>query len=1781
MKEGTPSSKSKQTTVKRRTPTKRKSVRQEAGRATKYWGIGACALAMLILAWALWPLGSDTYYIDGVSVRLSEQDVNLRDVVWETPTPVFKESADDVDFYDPAVSSDDQLMIFVKGRPREGADLYMARRNGEDWDDPEPLASINTDDDELGPALSRDGKWLFFYSNRAGGQGGYDLWASRRDTEDWGLPVNLGLSINTRYDEIDPSLYDKPETIVENSEAAASERPTAGLGWVIEHLYFASSRPTAGKEHIKPNWKGTARESLISRSDFNLFRAVNESATQTDLQFANAQVLDALNTSGDDAQPAITRRGDFLYFASNGRGSSSGFDLFRSRVFQGVFQPVEKLGNSVNTAANETDPTLLREGHQLLFSSDRNSGDFHYQLYQTVSREVFPFAEAPPESVSSWTFFDLIDKYKWWFALLLLSLLALLALLKNFIDESRRAQLTLMQRCLMASLAMHMLLAFLLSLWLISEAIYKHVKEEMVEITLDSGALAAQEEEQALRKPVEAQLTRASASLPEPQQVNPQAAPSAQPTQPVQPRIDAQQAQLQELALQPSDVTLPEKQPQELLAPRLPADPNQSSMPQLPRELLEISKVKPVANPQSAPVHDKLKAQPVLQQLAEVNPTPPVVRPPTPTAQKPNTSKPLEQTVDTRVDPTRLTPVEPDQSLPAMEVSETSQKMELAKNAAETSQKMVQASKQVEVQAQVPTVNPAQPASANTQVPTAQRIQAANAPPKKLPVESDIIKLPELETAQPQEQPPSTQIFQVSAVKQETSTAATEIARQMAEASDAQAVSPKVESVDKANPDIAESSRAVQAVKSNASTAVAKKQAVETSTQSITISKATAQQKLPGSKSVQASAVKQEATTDTAETAHQTIKASADQSVAQKNTLAEAAQGEFASTQTQPVKIAKVTTGSAVAKERAIQAAMHAAKLAKSSNSQPLTKTATAAADSVALEQNQSTPDSGRQMAQASSQQSVAPQSNQAAQSIPVEAKIQSAQAAHQSAQIAVKLQKSTLLSVSPQVIQTTQIQSQLLPKGVRLNPIQQKFEQAKTGIESSALLAKASSSVSHKAASTSVMQRKPVKAQSVLMGAAKAPAASAVAKSQAIDAETQSTQLSTAPSANPLEQTAIVQATNVTLEQAKPAFETVQALGQASRNVKVNQSAKSADVSKDSPSITSRTVEVAEVAAADSTTATRQTIDRVEVQPRQLASAPARPIPAKLALPELLDVKTETTLPTASLATNFDTALRSQSVRTSNQFARQAPQIAVQPLPFLASANPHIDQVTPRQTTALTSYVPGQPLSGVQPDNTMIDAPKLPGVLMEALDSAQAEVARSGEFQSVNNQGVSMTIKQDAVVTGQPLPVMKEAVESQVKVEEIKVVEQRLATGVVVSSSPFEDARDSSDTLNLPDIDIPDAPLLEAPVPLKNPLVLRNDPKKRMEIIDRLGGSEETERAIMQALDWFTRNQEKDGHWDGPGGHDHAATGMAMLAYMGWGAKHTEPGPYQKSLAKAVDWMVKHTGPDGDLRGARGRNFMYDHGIAAIAIAEAYSLTKDPKLRSVVERVVGFTVRAQNPKTGGWRYRPYGEERYTDRGDMSVTGWQIMALKSAQIGGVEVPLKSLDRALMFMDRVGGGRNNSIYGYVTKSNPNPAMVSEGMFCQQLLRQHAIDRSLATPRTIDLRVVESAKYIGRHFPNQKRLEYNYYYWYYACLALHQQQGPIWERWNNRIRPILLKAQLHRPDRADLHGSWDPMGKWGSEAGRCIVTGMATLSLEVYYRYLPMYTPTWAQKSNKGK
>jgi len=118
------------------------------------------------------------------------------------------------------------------------------------------------------------------------------------------------------------------------------------------------------------------------------------------------------------------------------------------------------------------------------------------------------------------------------------------------------------------------------------------------------------------------------------------------------------------------------------------------------------------------------------------------------------------------------------------------------------------------------------------------------------------------------------------------------------------------------------------------------------------------------------------------------------------------------------------------------------------------------------------------------------------------------------------------------------------------------------------------------------------------------------------------------------------------------------------------------------------------------------------------------------------------------------------------------------------------------------------------------------------------------------------------------------------------------------------------------------------------------------------------------------------------------------------------------------------------------------------------------------------------------------------------------------------------------------------------------MTAEGMFCQQLM---------GVPPTDD-RQADSADYLKNHMPNPRNP--NYYYWYYACLALHQHQGPIWQEWNSQMKPTLLSTQIRQGDDA---GAWPDTGQWTKGAGGKIMsTAMSALSLEVYYRYLPMYT-----------
>ncbi len=345
----------------------------------------------------------------------------------------------------------------------------------------------------------------------------------------------------------------------------------------------------------------------------------------------------------------------------------------------------------------------------------------------------------------------------------------------------------------------------------------------------------------------------------------------------------------------------------------------------------------------------------------------------------------------------------------------------------------------------------------------------------------------------------------------------------------------------------------------------------------------------------------------------------------------------------------------------------------------------------------------------------------------------------------------------------------------------------------------------------------------------------------------------------------------------------------------------------------------------------------------------------------------------------------------------------------------------------------------------------------------------------------------------------------------------------------------------------------LPAPYRHREPLV-------RTEILQEMGGGAETERAVALALDWLARHQGPDGRWDGERFDDRcgqcdgtqrvkcdaALTGLSLLCFLATDNTHLKDGPYRRTVDRAVSWLLDHQESNGDLMDGES---MYSHGIATIALAEAYGMTHDPRLAEPVEAAVRFIYEAREKSVGGWRYRP------GQAGDTSVMGWQVMALTSARRAGIDVPEDAFDIARRWLDLVHRPSQPGTYAYQPRREVTPAMTAEGMFVRQLLGAGRDEP----------RMRGSARYILDHPPSW-RPNANTYYWYYATLALFQHQGPQWRQWNESIKLLLVGRQLTS---GRLAGSWDPDGRWAGVAGRVYQTAIATLTLEVYYRYLPLF------------
>jgi hypothetical protein len=249
----------------------------------------------------------------------------------------------------PAISKDGLSLYLMSNRPGgSGFDLWVSERERHDapWAQPVNLGPlINSPAFEDAPALSRDGHWLFFVSDRLGSLGGRDVWASWRrhihDNFGWQTPINLGPGVNSPFDDVGPAYFEDDETRTPK-------------------LYFASDRPGG-----------------VGTSDIYV------SELGADGTFGPAVLVPELSSLDREGRPAIRFDGLEMMLHSGPLGSEDLLVSARRRVFDG-WGPPTNLGAVVNSAARDIQPYFSADRKSLFFASTRAGGQGLGDIYVTT-----------------------------------------------------------------------------------------------------------------------------------------------------------------------------------------------------------------------------------------------------------------------------------------------------------------------------------------------------------------------------------------------------------------------------------------------------------------------------------------------------------------------------------------------------------------------------------------------------------------------------------------------------------------------------------------------------------------------------------------------------------------------------------------------------------------------------------------------------------------------------------------------------------------------------------------------------------------------------------------------------------------------------------------------------------------------------------------------------------------------------------------------------------------------------------------------------------------------------------------------------------------------------------------------------------------------------------------------------------------------------------------------------------------------------------------------------
>ena len=1609
----------------------------------KYWWAGGivCLLAVagLLAGWIY--VSGYRVWTDGRDIVSPVSTANVRQVLWSTPEPMAAEFNTPGDEYEICLSSDSNELYFVRGRPGQGADIFTSRRTHNKWSQPLRLDAVNSKYDELGPRLSADGRLLLFYSNRPGGIGGYDVWVALRTDGVWGKPVNLGPNVNSTHNEYGPSITADNRT-----------------------LYFASNRKAAERMGKRIQWRATIRQGQLG--DYDLFStevdfseiplpttATSQPTTAPTaglkIRAEQALELQGVNTPHNEGTPCVSPWGDFLYFASNRPGGQGGFDLYRARIADGRCLRLENLGAEVNTAGNETDPQLTKGGFMLYFSSDRDGGEEGtYDLYTSESHEVYASRVGRGLPTLGWSIW------------VLLASLALLIPLMLFLRAGGYKHLSMLQKCFVVALLLHLVLTLLLSLAQVSQEIFQYVVDKPAEVELDDSADKQLEEK--------VQIRHQLADL----------APAA-PSETEVARLDTEFQPVQEVKRLDMNVPEAQRKPVEYISePDKPKDEPKITPEQVatPTPTVHMSELAIKLNPPEV----KIRSDEAKPRTAS-----------TPTSAK-QARQPSAIVKTTRPDATHL-PTETTKT-----VSDT-----LA-HVAEVSRPVGDAQRRD-----------------YTPAPKLTEMSIALAAPKR--------------SGNPIKEAPSSSATTVN-VAEPTGAERKRVAASAAKAGSARIKTPTVQ----ADSDslMAESgpSRAERPV----GDAVARADIPTPKVVGVAMN-------LSGPK-INPSKVK--AAHEPTDTASADKPAGSSRAAASTPTST-AGSAKLAVPSSEPTGKSLAMTGSPAKIARPLgkvspRAALPAPAVVAVVVSPSSPKIKAAAKQVEARPQTASTPPSANQARQRSA---IVKTTRPDATRLPTET---------------TKTVPDTLAHVADVARPVGDAQRRDYTPTPRLAEM------------SIAMAAPTRSSNPIKeapsAGATTVNVVEPAGAERKQVAASAAKAGSARIKTPTVQADSDSLMAESGPAraerpvgdavarADIPTPKVVDVAMNLSGPKIKPSK--VKAAREPTGAASADKPAGSSRATASKPTSTAGSAKLAvpsseptgkSLAMTGSPAKIARPLGKVSPQ----AALPAPAIAAVAVSPSSPKIKAATKQTEASPASAAVASLksvrtgpvRSTAPTSKADLARLSTPTARSSEHSLASAITVTHQVAKASEVSVSVNVP-------LPNN----APKL-GLPTPPASVAvvRAEAAVGKVATEVTTAGIGKIAAADKPPAGLP-----QAIRAETRAHKPSIVS---VVKNAAADRPGRTAYTPQADLARPLVAIgPMGGKLGPPESAKPEVLFHRKFEQRQRLLKDMGGTKASEAAVARALLYLSRTQEKDGAWGTITGnfrkHKHkrqdtdvALTGLSALCFLAGDHTPSKDGPYRDTVTKAVDFLIEQQRKDGSMWTRGGR--MYGHAIATLALSEAAIMTNDPKYRNAAIKGARFIIKAQTRSHGGWRYEPRKD------GDTSVVGWCVMALYSVKQMGMEIPPETFKGAIRWLDRVSCGRTKILCGY-TGPSPKPAMSAEGAFSRILLGQ----------KLSDAQQKELAAYLDA---NKKATAGNFYLAYYASLAMMQIGGEAWQRWNPQMRERLVALQTRG---GSNDGAWTTQTTYRRNAGIVYTTTMATLTLEVYYRYLPMLGASFDGASDPG-